>query len=107
MVASDGWGDSGREKPGWGLGKVEEVPGTMLAQGIEVWWPEEGDRWKGATVAREHERSSSLVNVRRRKEDMSGGSHKEVIYLDVNWADRPPLPSGPSAVFLGVTILPP
>ena len=34
---------------------------------------------------------------------MTGGSHKEVIYLDVNSADRPPLPSGPSAVFLGVT----
>ena len=34
---------------------------------------------------------------------MIGGSHKEVIYLDVNWADRPPLPSGPSVVFLGVT----
>jgi len=105
MVTGGGWGDSGREKPGWGLGKVEEVLGTMLAQGIEVWWPEEGDRRKGATAAREHERSSSLVNVRRRKEDMTGGSHKEVIYLDVNWADRPPLPSGPSAVFLGVTIL--
>jgi len=44
-----------------------------------------------------------MVDVRRRKEDMTGGSHKEVIYLDVNWADRPPLPSGPSAVFLGVT----
>ena len=39
-------GDSSWEKPGWGLGKVEEVLGTMLAQGIEVWWPEEGDRRK-------------------------------------------------------------
>ena len=103
MVTGGGWGDSGREKPGWGLGKVEEMPGTMLAQGIEVWWPEEGDRWKRATAAREHERSSSLVNVRRRKEDMTGGSHKKVIYLDVNWADRPPLSSGPFEVFLGVT----
>ena len=91
------------EMPGWGLGKVEEVLGKVLARGIKVWWPEEGDRRKGATAAREHERSSSLVDVRRRKEDMTGGSHKEVIYLDVNWADRPPLPSGPSAVFLGVT----
>ena len=95
------------KKPDWGLGKVEEVLGTMLTQGIEVWWPEEGDRRKGATTARDHERSSSLVDVRRRKEDMTCGSHKEVIYLDVNWADRPPVPSGPSAVFLGVTILPP
>ena len=46
MVTGGVWGDSGREKPGWGLGKVEEVLGTMLAQGIEVWWPEEGDRRK-------------------------------------------------------------
>jgi len=46
MVTGGGWGDSSREKPGWGLGKVEEVLGTMLAQGIEVWWPEEGDRRK-------------------------------------------------------------
>ena len=68
---------------------MEEVLGTMLAQGIEVWWPEEGDRRKGATAAREHERSSSLVNVRRRKEDMTGRSHKKLIYLNINWADRP------------------
>ena len=61
MVTGGGWGDSGRKKPGWGLGKVEEVPGKVLAQGIEVWWPEEGDRRKGATAARALERSSSLV----------------------------------------------
>ena len=46
MVTGGGWGDSGREKPGWGLGKVEEVLWTMLAQGIKVWWLEEGDRRK-------------------------------------------------------------
>ena len=46
MVTGGGWGDSGREKPGWGLGKVEEVLETMLAQGIEMWWPEERDRRK-------------------------------------------------------------
>ena len=90
------------EKLGWGLGKVEEVLGKVLAREIEVWWPEEGDQRKGATAAREHERSSSLVDVRR-KEDMTGGSHKKVIYPDVNWADRPPLSSGPFEVFLGVT----
>ena len=56
MVTGGGWGDFGREKPGWGLGKVEEVLGTMLAQGIEVWWPEEGDRRMG----------------RRRRESTSG-----------------------------------
>ena len=61
MVTGGGWGDSGRKKPGWGLGKVEEVPGKVLARGIEVWWPEEGDRQKGATAARALERSSSLV----------------------------------------------
>ena len=27
---------------------------------------------------------------------MTGGSHKEVKYLGVTWADRPPLQSGPS-----------
>ena len=46
MVTSGGWAIPAGEKPGWGLGKVEEVLGTMLAQGIEVWWPEEGDRRK-------------------------------------------------------------
>ena len=49
------------------MGKVEEVLGKMLAQVIEVWWPEEGDRRKGATVERADERSSSLVDVRRRR----------------------------------------
>ena len=48
MVTGGGGGDSGREKLGWGLGKVEKV----LAQGIEVWWLEEGDRRKGATAER-------------------------------------------------------
>ena len=47
MVTGGGWGDSSREKPGWGLGKVEEVLGKVLAQGIEIWWPEEGDRGRG------------------------------------------------------------
>ena len=75
---------------------MEEALGKMFAQGIEVWWPEEGDRRKGATAGRADERSLSLVDVRRRKEDMTGGSHKEVKYLGVTWADRPPLQSGPS-----------
>ena len=43
MVTGGGWGDSSWKKPGWGLGKVEEVPGKVLARGIEVWWQEEGD----------------------------------------------------------------
>jgi len=62
-------GDSGREKLGWGLGKVEKV----LAQGIEVWWLEEGDRRKGATAERADERSSSLIDGERRKEEMTIG----------------------------------
>ena len=61
MVTGGGGGDSSRKKPVWGLGKVEEVPGKVLARGIEIWWPEEGDRRKGATAVRALERSSSLV----------------------------------------------
>ena len=78
------------EKPGRGL---EEVLGKVLTRGIEVWWPEEGDRRKGATVGPADERS--LLDVRR-KEDMTVGFHKEVKYLGGIWADRPPLQSGPS-----------
>ena len=75
MVTGGGGGDSGREKPGWGLGKVEEVLGKMLVQGIEVWWLEEGDRRKEATTARADELRSSLVVVRRKKNEMTGGSY--------------------------------
>ena len=78
MVTGGGGGDSGRKKLGWGLGKVEEVLGKMLAQGIEVWWPEEGDRREGATVERADELRSSLVDVRRKKEKMTGGSHNQI-----------------------------
>ena len=35
------------ERLGWRLGKVEEELGKVLAQGIEAWWPEEGDRGEG------------------------------------------------------------
>ena len=35
------------ERLGWRLGKVEEELGKVLAQGIEAWWPEEGDRGRG------------------------------------------------------------
>ena len=83
---------------------MEDKVRKVLVEGIDERGPEEGDQRKGATAERADERSESLVEVRRRKEEeMTGGSHKEVIYLDVNWTDRPPLPSGPSAVFLGVT----
>ena len=73
MVTGGGGGDSGRKKPVWGLGKVEEVPGKVLARGIELWWPEEGDRQKGATAARTDELRSSLVDVGMRKEEMTTG----------------------------------
>jgi len=66
MVTGGGGGDSGCEGAGWGLGKVEEVLGKMLAQEIDVWWPEEGDRRKGATVERADELRSSLVDGRRK-----------------------------------------
>ena len=76
MVTGGGWGDSGREKPGWGLGKVEEVLWTMLAQEIEVWWPEEGDRRKGASGR------ALLVSGRREEErkevEMTDGSHDQI-----------------------------
>ena len=51
MVTGGGGGDFGREKLGWGLGKVEEVLWKVLTRGIEVWLPEEGDRRKEATAA--------------------------------------------------------
>ena len=31
MVTGGGWAIPAGEKPGWGLGKVEEVPGKVLA----------------------------------------------------------------------------
>ena len=97
MVTGGCWAIPAGEKPCYGLGKVEEVPGKVLARGIEVWWPEEGDQRKGATAARALERSSPLVVVRRRREDMTGGSHNQDKYLGVTMMDRPPLPSGLSA----------
>ena len=71
MVTGGGGGDSGREKLGWGLGKVDEVLGKVLES--EVWWPEEGDRRKEATAARADELRSSLVEVGMRKEEMTTG----------------------------------
>ena len=78
MVTGGGGGDSGREGAGWGLGKVEEVLGKVLAQGIEIWWPEEGDRRKSTMAERADERSSSLVDGMRRKEDMTTGVHNQI-----------------------------
>jgi hypothetical protein len=78
MVTGGGGGDSDHEKLGWWLRKVEEVLGKMLAQGIEVWWPEEGDRREGATVERADELRSSLIDGMRRKEEMTTGAHNQI-----------------------------
>ena len=68
-----------REKLGRGLGKLEELLWKMLAQRIEVWWSEEGDRWGGrrnelssAQFEQEEEgenkeRERERVNVRERE----------------------------------------
>ena len=61
------------KKPGRGLEKVEEVLGKVLTRRIEVWWPEEGDRRKGATAEQADERSSSPIDGGRRKEEMTTG----------------------------------
>jgi len=65
--------DSAVDELGRDLGKVEEVLGKVLAQEIEVWWPEEGDRRKEATAARADELCSSLIEVGMRKEEMTTG----------------------------------
>ena len=44
MASGGGGKDSGREEPVWRFGKVEEGLGKVLTQGIEIGWPEEGDR---------------------------------------------------------------
>jgi len=79
MVTGDGVGDSGREGASCWLGKVEEVLGKVLAQRIEVWSPEEGDRRKGATAERADERSSFLIDGRRRNEEMTAGVHNLIL----------------------------
>jgi hypothetical protein len=46
---------------------VEEVPRKVPARGIEVWWPEEGDRREETTTARELGLRSALDEVRRKR----------------------------------------
>ena len=62
------------EKPDWGFGKVEEVPRKVPARGIEVWWPEEGDRWKRGDDGASARAPLALDEVRRKRE-MTSGSH--------------------------------
>ena len=68
---------------------MEEVLGKMLAQGIEVWWPEEGDQRKGATA----ERTGRWDEEEAGYDNLGPQPDK---YLGVTWADRPLLQSGPS-----------
>ena len=105
MVTGGGYSDSGRGEAGLGVGEGGGGAGEggrarnrgLVARGGRS--KEGGD---GGASGR-----AELVTGRRmkkRKEDMSGGSHIQDKYLGVTLADRPPIPSGPSAVFLGVTI---
>ena len=52
---------------------------------------------KGATVERAGELRSSLVDVRREEEDMTGRSYIQINISGCCLADRPLLPSGLSA----------
>ena len=94
----------GRFRPGeagLGVGEGGGGAGEEARARIEVWWPEEGDRRKGASAER-----AELVSDRWEEEgggDDSGGPQQGK-YLGVTLADSPPIPNGPSAVFLGVTL---
>ena len=105
MVTGGGWSDSGRGEAGLGVGEGGGGAGegsrtrnqSMVAGGGRS--TEGGD---GGASAR-----AELVTGRRmkkRKEDMTGGSHNQDKYLGVILAERPPIPSGLCAVLLGVTI---
>ena len=48
---------------------MKEGLGKVLTQVIEVGWPEEGDRRKGATTARALELRSALDEVRRKRRE--------------------------------------
>ena len=64
---------------------VEEVPRKVPARGIEVRWPEEGDRRMGATMARELELRSALDEMRRKRELTSGSHIHPDKYLGDAW----------------------
>jgi len=53
---------------------VEEVLGKVLTQGIELGWPEKGDRGERATSRRAVWRRSVLDEMRK-EEDLTSGSH--------------------------------
>ena len=69
MASGGGGKDSGREEPVWRFGKLEEGLGKVLTQGIELGWPEEGDRGEGATSRR-------AVELRSFRDGVSRGRRK-------------------------------
>ena len=46
---------------------MEEVLGKVLVRGIEIWWPEEGDRWRRGDDGASARLRSALDEVRREK----------------------------------------
>ena len=95
-------------------------PGRSRSRGWGRWrrcrgrFPREESRFGGrrreidGRGRRRRERASGARHWSKNEEeeeDMKGGSHNQNKYLGVTLADRPPIPSGPSAVFLGVTMM--
>ena len=60
---------------------MEEGLGKVLTQGIELGWPEEGDRGEGATSRRAVELRSALDAMRRKRELTSGSHNRPDKYL--------------------------
>ena len=86
MAASDGVpipAGEGSSEAWEGAGEVEDKGRKVLVEGIDERGPEEGGQRKGAMAERADELRSSLVDVRRRKEEMTTGSHKKEKYLGV------------------------
>ena len=79
--------------------------GEVLTQGIELGWPEEEDRGKGATSRRAVELCSALDEMRRKRELTSGSHIRPAKYLVMPYG----LSAGLERTIResGVTILPP
>ena len=76
MAAGDGGpipAGEGSSEAWEGAGEVEDKGRKVLVEGINEWGPKEGDQRKGATAERADERSSSLIDGERRKEEMTIG----------------------------------
>ena len=77
MAAGDGGlipAEEGSSEAWEGAGEVEDKGRKVLVEGIDERGPEEGDQRKGATAEIADERSSSLIDGERRKEEMTTGS---------------------------------